>query len=286
MAYSFIKPIGPKQQAGFKKRYLTLVLISLFFGFSSFTKKMDIREIQGQFKFFTTDKIGNVFVLTAKNDIQKFNSSGKKMTEANFKVLGDATLIDASNPLEIYVFYKDQNKLVYFDNMLNYRGETDLYKTLGVNNILAVCRSYDNGIWFFDPDNFKLIKAGKQGDRQSESINLANVTDTAISPQMLVDDGKQVYMKINSGRLMVFDILGNYLKTLSLENFTSFQVRAEQIIYATPKDLFIYNPATFEKDSFKLSEKGDFMGRDFIGIRTENSQIYLHESTKISVISF
>ena len=68
--------------------------------------------------------------------------------------------IDAGNPLEIYVFYKDQNKLVYFDNMLNYRGETDLYKTLGVNNIQAVCRSYDNGFWFFDPDNFKLKLPG------------------------------------------------------------------------------------------------------------------------------
>jgi hypothetical protein len=106
------------------QKFLSLLLL-----FCSFNLTPELRlegEIKGQFKFFTTDKLGNVFVLTQKNDIQKFDKKGKKLTEANFKVLGDATMIDAGNPLEIYVFYKDQNKLVYFDNMLNYRGETDL----------------------------------------------------------------------------------------------------------------------------------------------------------------
>ena len=135
-----------------------LILLILFCSFNLKPEFSLEAEIKGQFKFFTTDKLGNVFVLTLKNDIQKFDKKGKKLTEANFKVMGDATMIDAGNPLEIYVFYKDQNKLVYFDNILNYRGETDLYKTLGVNNIQAVCRSYDNGFWFFDPDNFKLKK--------------------------------------------------------------------------------------------------------------------------------
>ena len=263
-----------------------LILLILFCSFS-LTPEFSLEgEIKGQFKFFTTDKLGNVFVLTQKNDIQKFDKKGKKLTEANFKVMGDATMIDAGNPLEIYVFYKDQNKLVYFDNMLNYRGETDLYKTLGVNNIQAVCRSYDNGFWFFDPDNFKLKKADKLGSLQSESINLANIADTILTPQMLLDDGKFVYLKTNNDRLLVFDILGNYIKTIPLEKFTSFQVREEKIVYSTSKDLFVYNPSTFEKDSYKLSLSQNFSTSNFLSIRLENDRLYLQDSVMIGIYSF
>lgn len=265
-------------------KYLSLILL-----FCSFrlTPEFSLEgEIKGQFKFFTTDKLGNVFVLTPKNDIQKFDKKGKKITEANFKVMGDATLIDAGNPLEIYVFYKDQNKLVYFDNMLNYRGETDLYKTLGVNNIQAVCRSYDNGFWFFDPDNFKLKKADKQGSLRSESINLANVADTTLTPQMLLDDGKFVYLKTNNDRLLVFDILGNYIKTIPLENFTSFQKRDDIIIYATTNDVYVYNPSTFEKDSYRLNMNETFSNTLFLNIRIEDGFMYMQDSAKIGIYSF
>ena len=243
-------------------------------------------EIKGPFKFFSTDKFGNVFVITPKNDIQKFDSKGKKISEANFKVLGDATLIDACNPMEIYVFFKDQNKLVYFDNMLNFRGETDLYKTLGTTNIQAVCRSYDNGFWFFDSDNFKLKKADKQGNLLSESINISNHIDTILNPQMLIDDGKNVYLKTNSNRLMVFDILGNYIKTHVFENFTTFQVRENKLVYSTFHEVFVYNPLTFAKDSLKLQQYQQIKGHSFLNIRSEDDYLLLQDSAKIGIYSF
>jgi len=242
-----------------------------------------LAKINGHFKFFTTDKLGNCFVITPKNDILKFDINGKKLAEVNFKVMGDATLIDASNPLEIYVFYKDQNKLVYFDNMLNYRGETDLYKSLGVTNIMSVCRSYDNGFWFFDPDNFKLKKADKSGNLLTESINLAGVSDTVLSPQMMLDDGQRVYLKTNNDRLLVFDILGNFIKVIPLEKFSSFQTRDNNIVYSTASEVYVYNPSTFEKEAYGLLINKVFEGKTYLNIRVENSMIYLQDSAAISL---
>jgi len=262
--------------------------LSLVFLFCSFQLQPEFvleGEINGQFKYFTTDKLGNVFVITPKNDIQKFNTKGKKLTEVNFKVLGEATSIDATNPLEIYVFYKDQNKLAYFDNLLNYRGETDLYKTLGVNNIMAVSRSYDNGFWFFDPDNFKLKKSDKQGVLQTESINLANIADTILNPQMILDNGKFVYLKTNSDRLLVFDILGNFIKNIPLENFNSFQAKDESIIYSTISNLFVYNPSTFQKDTL-LQNNALFNRTEYTNIRLEDKHIYTQDSARILIYSF
>src|SRR6478672_5274711 len=95
---------------------------------------------------FTTDNLGNIFVISPTNDIEKYDKNGLKTATANFKVLGNITSIDASNPFEIYVFYRDQNKILYLDNLLNLRGETDL-ESIGVSQCAAVARSFDNQIW-------------------------------------------------------------------------------------------------------------------------------------------
>ena len=239
--------------------------------------------IPGQFKYFTTDRLGYVYVITQKNDIQKFSRQGKKIAEANFKVLGDASFIDATNPLEIYVFYRDQNRLVYFDNLLNYRGETDLYKSIGVNNITAVCRSYDNGFWFFDPDQYKLIKSDKSGNRLAESVNLAGLADTVIQPRMLLDDGKNVYVQSSSNRLLVFDILGNYSKTIVFGKFNAFQSRNPDILFATDTALILYNQQTFEKTSV-TRDKLLSLPRPLMNIRLEENSLYILETGSVFIL--
>ena len=260
---------------------LLLILISI----SSKGQLKPTAEIKGQFKFFTTDKLGNIFAITSKNDIQKFDKMGKKISEVNFKVLDEASFIDASNPMEVYVLYKDQNKMVYFDNMLNLRGETDLYKTLGVNNIQVVCRSYDNGLWFFDPDNYRLKKSDKSGAVQSESVNLSALVDTVLNPEMLIEDGKFVYLKVAPNQLMVFDILGNYIKNVVLEKFNSFQIRQDEIIYSIGYDLVRYNPQTFVKISI-LGELESFAGKAYSNIRLEEDQIYTYDAEGIYIFHF
>jgi hypothetical protein len=70
----------------------------------------------------SSDNLENLYIITPTNDIIKYNKNGIKLATANFKVLGNISSIDASNPFEIYVFYRDQNKIIFLDNMLNMRG--------------------------------------------------------------------------------------------------------------------------------------------------------------------
>ncbi|MCB9251507.1 MAG: hypothetical protein H6605_03520 [Flavobacteriales bacterium] len=260
-------------------------LILLVLTLSSFIYKAEIppdHVIEGRFKFFTTDKFGNVFAITFKNDIQKFDRNGKKITEANFKVLGNASFIDAGNPMELYVLFKDQNKIVYFDNMLNYRGETDLFKEFYISNIQVICRSYDNGFWFFDPDNFKLKKATKSGEITSESINLSAILDHTLQPELMEEDGQNVYLKGNAGELYVFDILGNYLKNIHLDSFGTFQVKKGSVMYASGSNLFLYNPSTFE-NTLLFREYLKDPDQSILGIRVEEKTLYKYLENRIEL---
>ena len=261
------------------KRLSLICVFAIVAPLASFTR---VGDLQGPFKFFTTDRLGNIYVITPKNDIRKYDAQFKKVAEANFKVLGDATLIDAGNPMELFVFYKDQNKLVYFDNLLNYRGETDLNQSLNVNNITTICRSYDNGFWFFDPDNFKLKKYDKQGNLLTESVNLAGVSDTVLAPTMMLDDGRFVFMKAGKDKVLMFDLLGNYIKTVFLGPFNAFQTRESLLIYNSGDSLFAYNPTTFDKGLLFVQSDTTLPSAGF-GIKAEGKRIYVHHRQGITV---
>lgn len=258
-----------------KKSIIILVFIAIITGSFKFQQI----EIKGNFKYFTTDNIGNIFAVTDKNDIVKFNKFGVKKAEINIKVLGDVTSIDAVNPFEIYVFYRDYGKLMYFDNNLNNLGETDLLKTLGLNNIQVVCRSFDNGFWFVDPENLKLKKCDKKGNLLSESVNISTLTDTIISPQSLTDDGKFVYLKSGNNKLMKFDVLANYINTFSLPAFSTFQVKDENILLKTNDSYLVFNTSTLETFKFKYQFENNYLN-----IRNEGKILFLHDSTGIKLV--
>lgn len=263
-------------------RLSSVIAVLILFFKSAGAQSVPLFEIKGEFKFFTTDQMGNLYVLTPENDIRKYDPNGKKIAEANFKVLGDASLIDATNPMEIYVWFRDQNKLLYFDNLLNYRGETDLYKLLNTNNIQVVCRSYDNGIWFFDPDGFKLKKINKQGTLLTESVNLSFMVDTVLVPELLLDDGKYVYLKSGANRLIQFDVLGNFIQTVVLEPFIAFQLQGDEIVYAVSGRLYSYHPKTFAKYE-RWNAKEGTPETSVLNIRMEERRIYVQQPEGIFV---
>ena len=258
-----------------KKTIIILIFIAIITGSFKFQQI----EIKGNFKYFTTDNIGNIFAVTEKNDIVKLNKFGVKKAEINIKVLGDVTSIDAVNPFEIYVFYRDYGKLMYFDNNLNNLGETDLFKTLGLSNIQVICRSFDNGFWFIDPENLKLKKCDKKGNLLTESVNISTINDTIISPQYITDDGKFVYLKSGNNKLMKFDVLANYINTFSLPEFSTFQVKDENILLKTNDSYLIFNTTTLETFKFNYTFE-----KKYLNIRNEGKTLYLQDSSGIKLI--
>lgn len=189
---------------------------------------------------FTTDNLGFIYVVTPNNDIEKYNDQFKKIATANFKVYGTISSIDASNPFEIYVFYRDQSKVLYLDNMLNYRGETDL-NALGISQSAFVSRSFDNQLWVVDMSDMKLKKINKENKLLFES-NPLNITssDDIISPTQLIDINSKLYM-LNQGNLYIFDLFGNYEKTILKDSISSFQIFNDKLFYLKNEMLYSYD---------------------------------------------
>jgi len=219
-----------------------------------------------------TDHFENVYVVTPENDIIKYGKNAKKIATANFKVLGNITSIDAGNPFEIFVFYRDQNKVMFLDNMLNVRGECDL-EQIDVSQVAFISRSFDNQIWLFDLADLKLKKYSKELKLLLESAPLnTSVPGQTFQPEMMYDLSGQLYM-LNKQSILEFDLFANYVKTIHYDSISHFQVLEKRIIYYKSDSLWSYNPMNFTLKNLNISiptkSKQVLLSKDYIYFLTD-----------------
>lgn len=192
----------------------------------------------------TTDNLENLFVITPTNDIIKYDKNGSKLATANFKVLGNIASIDVSNPFEIYVFYRDQNKVIFLDNLLNSRGECDL-ETIGASQVACIARSFDNQLWLFDVADQKLKKYSKDLKLLTESApwNTLGISG-GINPTLIRDINNSVLI-LNNQQVLEFDIFANYSKIKLSDTLQNFQYLNNSLVFLKNNKVYSYLPSTF-----------------------------------------
>jgi hypothetical protein len=194
-----------------------------------------ITEFSVNAKFVQADELGNLYIVSPSNQLYKYNTSGKVLATLNYNYNGNISSIDASNPMEIYVFYKELNRVLFLDNNLAYRGELDLTKQ-NITQAAAIARSYDNGIWVFDMGDLQLKKMSKDGTVAQLSGNIKQIIKSNFVPTTILENTKQVAITSDSICLF-FDVFASYIRTkkvsanagLQLGNQYLFETNANQI---------------------------------------------------------
>jgi hypothetical protein len=236
-----------------------------------------LSEIKVNAKIMETDRLGNVYLVSLTNQLYKYNSEGKLLSTLNYKYIGNITHVDASNPMEIYVFYQELNKIIYLDNNLAYRGETDL-ANLGVGQASAIGRAFDNGIWVFDVADMQLKKMDKKGENMQTSGNVKQYTDQSLQPVYIFDNNDKVYVDDPNAGVMVFDVFATYIKTIPIRGTKKLKIIDE--------DLYYHNQSTLYRYNFKSLQTFNFSLPDTINIQDvsiEKARLYIRNSEKVKI---
>ena len=186
-----------------------------------------VSEFTFNAKFVQADDMGNLYIVSPTNQLYKYNYSGKVLATLNYNYNGNISSLDVSNPMEIYIFYKEINRVLLLDNNLAYRGELDLTK-LNITQAAAIARSFDNGIWVFDLGDLQLKKITKDGILSQSSGNIKQFTQTDFIPNLLSDNTNQI-MLCNDSVCLLFDVFAAYIKTIKFKNSQNFQFGNNQI---------------------------------------------------------
>lgn len=195
-----------------------------------------IDTIKVNARLIAADKLQQLYVVTNKNEVIKYNSEGKELFRYTNNTLGELTHIDVTNPFSVLLYYPDYMMVYTLDRTLNKTGEFNLFD-LNLTDVQTVALSNDNNVWLYDDVFYKIKKVNRNGDVLRESANLLNQLDINLTPNFILERENWLYVNDNKLGILVFDIYGQYSKTMELKDLLNFQILGNQLIYQEGNEL-------------------------------------------------
>ncbi|MEQ1552985.1 MAG: hypothetical protein ABL929_02335 [Ferruginibacter sp.] len=238
-----------------------------------------IKTINGNFSYFDVDVLDNIYLINQSKQLKKINANGDSVAVYNnVKKFGNPTSINVSNPLKILLFYKSYSTIITLDRFLSLRNTINL-KKLNIFNTKTIATSYDNNIWLFDEQEFKLKKINDDGIVLSESNDWRQIFENVPSPTEIFDQNGFVYLYDPNNGFYVFDYYGSLKSQLPFLHWKNVSVSNNNIYGFVQNTMQSYQLKSMNIKTYNLSNIFD----NSITIRAINGKLYLLKSTGLEI---
>jgi hypothetical protein len=236
--------------------------------------------IHGDVVDFSVDNLDNVYVLTSKDQLKKYNANGDSVAVFNnVRKFGKVSMVDVSNPLKVLLYYKDFSTIVVLDRLLTQRNTIDL-RQQNIFQVNAIGQSYDNNIWIYDEGDSKLKKVNEQGKPLFETSDFRLLFDQAPHVKNIFDQDGFVYLYDPAQNVFVFDYYGALRNKILIRGWHDFKVAGKFIFGINDDTLHRYEINTFRVDEEKLpgplkySLKVNFTSSRLYALKKDLLEIY------------
>ncbi len=235
--------------------------------------------IPGNFISLDVDILDNIYLVTVGNQLKKLNAEGDSIAAFNdVKKYGNPSLIDVSNPLKILVYYKNFSTAVILDRLLTIRNTINFRKQ-NIFSVKTIAASYDNNIWLFDEQDFKLKKIDEEGNLLQESTDMRLLVDSAPSPDKMIDSDNFVYLYDAKKGFYIFDYYGALKNSLPFLNWSNIAVAHNKMYGFADNRLFSYELNSLNQKQYVLPP---FI-KDYTAIKAINGKVYLLKQDGVEI---
>lgn len=261
-----------------------ILFILCFFGSVTTHAQSDssfrlIKSIKGDISYFNVDNLDNIYLIINGNQLKKLNAYGDSVAVYNdVKRFGNPSSIDVTNPLKTLLYYKNYSTVVVLDRLLTVRNNINFRKQniFYVNNVAL---SYDNYIWIFDEEDYKLKKIDEEGKVLLSTIDWRNLFDTVPAVARIIDRNNFVYLYDPEKGFYIFDYYGSFKNRLVFLKWSNVEVSGKIIYGFYDNKLYSYELNSLELKEYKLPV---FLG-DYISIKAMNRKLYLLKEDRIDI---
>jgi hypothetical protein len=227
------------------KHYIPFFLLAFFLvTLSCNTTKAIQQEKEESTSFLSQDKLGNIYQI-GDMKIVKFSSELDTIQSNSIFSSGAISSIDTRNPLQLMLFYKQQQEIQLLDNTLSQTNKINLQFFEWID--LACMSNRDNAFWLYSMTTQTLIKTDKNGKVVSRYNNIGQLVQRDILPTQLTEYNNQVYLFDPNQGMFVFDLFGNYTKRVELKNAEIIKFYQNKVFFRVKNDIFSYNLVSFDK---------------------------------------
>lgn len=205
---------------------------------------------------------GNIYFIDSGYEICKI-SKGVVANRYSLTNYGEGPVIDASNPLEVFVFYENSGIVLILDNNLNPVQEIHLYASNNLR-VLAFGRANDGKIWVYDGNSYTLKKFDRTAGLVAETVIL-NKGKEQLAGCLRHTETEGVKRVFDNGEYVVFQpsrnnilALNNNLKVVfnQLSKTKLMGLEGMQIMQQDSTNLIESNITTKDKSAKKQLKTG------------------------------
>lgn len=237
--------------------------------------------IPGSFTMMDVDVLNNIYLITSGNQLKKYNARGDSMAVFNdVKKYGNPTLMDVSNPLKVLLYYKNYSTVVMLDRLLSQRNSIN-FRQQNIFSVKAIATSYDNNIWLFDEQDYKLKKINEEGKLLQESTDWRVLLDVVPSPNTIIDNNNFVYLYDPTKGFYIFDYYGTYKNNLPFLGWKNIAVSAGKITAMQGNKLHSYVIESLNDKTYSIPS----FFRNYISIKAMNGKVYVLKEDALEIYS-
>lgn len=237
--------------------------------------------IPGEFISAEVDVLGNMYLLTTSYQLQKISPTGEKLSVFNdVKKYGNPSLINVRNPLKVIVYYPQFATIVALNQALAVINSINL-RNENIFNVRAVATAYDNTLWIFDEQDFKIKKINDQGKVLLESNDMRMMTSDLPAASQLIDAGNQLFLYDSAKGLYRFDYYGAYISLLPIKGWKNIVVENNRVYGFVGNSILVYRLDTMQEQAYPLPTS---IG-SYLSIKIANGQLYVLTKRGLEIYS-
>lgn len=230
---------------------LPLLLCLALFAVNAAAQQMQLKllkTITHRTDYIAIDRLQQFYAVSKGYHIQKYSADGRLLYEYGENNLGKIAQIDATNPLQLMVYYDEYATVLLLDRTLSPLHKVDL-AALSIWRTQAICIANDNHLWLYDPQQLTLKKINPYGDILQESPDMSLLIDNDFSPSFLLESNNHLYLSDPNSGILVFDNLGNYLRDMPIKSVSQFQLWNGQLVYLNKENQIVLHDVRTLKSS-------------------------------------
>ncbi len=259
---------------------LLIILIFLFFDVelpAQTSRLVFLDSFSIKADFFTVDRLLQIYAVDSTGVLTKYTPEGQTQFIFSNRPSGDLSLVDATDPFNILLFYPDYQIIQLLDRTLSPTAERNLL-SLGLIDVQVIAMGNDQHIWLYDQAAFKLYKLNPNGEISLESGDLSLVLAQPPQPTWLFVQNNYVFLYDPQQGLLQFDVFGQYLTRIDMKNLQALQLVGDQLFFLENPDLLgVYDRQSFRSSSLATPVKAEqFLWR--------KGSLYLQGEDKIWVL--
>ena len=187
------------------------------------------------------DRLSNIYVADRKNNLHKFDFTGKLQQTFSPPATGHVASVEAWSMVKTLLFYDDRQQIILLDRFLT-PITTARLSDFSEGLVKAATLAADDRIWLLNESDFTLAKIDV---RYPDAVLKTQLNQILSSDQndirFMREYQNQLYILDGLSGIYVFDNMGNYKKKLPLTGSANLGFKGEELYYVKEGNLIFLN---------------------------------------------